>query len=352
MNKRTRLIVSLLFVVLIILAVAITRFYVNAGNDPAVNGGNESIEKILDTNEGGYSIFSDSSGSCGISESGRILAAPEWESIEFAGDSICIASKKTGGTVRYGCIDFDGNVTVPLIYSGIEKQRAGGQVFYCAASIEDDSIVVYDSSFVPCFGKSWKSCHFSEDELLLSDERGRFTYNISENGLLFRSANLTGEIKERPYELNIYSRVLLSKLTPGMIEKMAEFTESYMAYAFDGDEAPFKEAGVDLRQFKKVFPNSEEIIQKRLKAIPEIHIYNVGSEDGTSAFDVFVSADAEILYTAENGKKESLTTCVKAYVRFRGNYETGLEAVSGSIEPQAPEYPQEETTSEDTTQVN
>ncbi len=351
MNKRTRLVVSLLFIVLIILAVAITRFYFNAENNPDINGGNEGIEKILDTNEEGYSIFSDESGSCGISESGRILAVPEWESLEFAGDTMCIASKKTGSRIKYGCIDFEGNVVVPLIYSSIEQKTAAGQIFYFAESEADESCIIYDEGFVPCFGSSWKSCTLSGDELTLTNDRGKYVYSISEKGLLFKSANLSGKIAERPYELNVYSRVLLSKLTPGMIEKMTEFTESYVAYAFDGDDAPLKITDVDLRRFTAVYPNSSEIVQKNLKSIPEIHIYNVGSEDGTASFDVSVSAEAAILYTTEEGNTERFTDTVKGSVRFRGSYETGLEAVSGSFEPQTPDYPQEETTAQINQQI-
>lgn len=351
MNKRTRLVVSLLFIVLIILAVAITRFYLNAENNPDINGGNESIEKILDTNEDGYSIFSDESGSCGISESGRILAVPEWESLAFTGDNICIASKKINGTEKYGCVDFEGNVIVPLIYSSIEQKTAAGQIFYLAESKADESCVIYNESFVPCFGNSWKSCTFSGDELTVVNDSGKYVYNISEKGNLFKSANLSGKIADCPYEINVYSRVLLSKLNPGMIEKMAEFTENYVAYAFGGDDAALKNTGVDLRRFTAVFPNSSEIRRKSLKSIPEIHIYNVGSEDGIASFDVSVSAEAVILYTTEEGNTDRFTDTIKGSVRFRGSYETGLEAVSGSFEPQTPDYPQEETTAQVNQQI-
>ena len=73
MNKRTRLVVSLLFVVLIILAAAITRFYLDAENNPAMNVGNESAEKVISVNDEGYSIFSTDKGLYGISESGMLL---------------------------------------------------------------------------------------------------------------------------------------------------------------------------------------------------------------------------------------------------------------------------------------
>ena len=93
-----------------------------------------------------------------------------------------------------------------------------------------------------------------------------------------------------------------------------------------------------------IFPDSDEIMSRRLIAIPEVHVYNVGTENGEALHEVSVSADAELLYTAENGETEKCTNTLKASVRFRGSYETNLEAVSGSFEPQIPDYPQEETT--------
>ena len=352
MNKRTRLIVSLLFVVLIILAVAITRFYLNVPKNPTVNGGNDNVEKIIASNDEGYSIFTDSTGNCGIAHSGRITAVPEWESLAFAGDYLCIASKKIGGSVKYGCIDFDGNAFVPFVYSKIEKRLMGGIDFYCAEADSDGSFVVYTSDFTPCFNTSWESCEFIGDELRLSDKSGSYTYVMSMDGLLFKNANFSGSVMNRPYELNIYSRVLLSKLSPVMIEQMMKFTEIYIEYAFRRDDDEISKAGVDMRNFYVLFPDSDEITSRRLTAVPEVHIYNVGMENGEDLYEVSVSADAELLYTAENGETERCTNTLKASVRFRGNFETNLEAVSGSFEPQIPDYPQEETNVEEATNTN
>ena len=345
MNKRTRLVVSLLFVVLIILAAAITRFYLDAENNPVMNAGNENSEKVISVNDEGYSIFSTESGLYGISESGRILAAAEWNSLEFAGENLCIASKKANGKLKYGCIDFDGNIAVPLIYSRIEKKSAADMTFYCGF-VEDEEIVLYDEKFNPCFTSVWKSCSFSNDEIRLENEKGSYLYKTGDKGLLFRSANLTCEIMDKPVELNIYSRVLLSKLTPAMIEKMSDFTDCYVSYVFSGDETAFKETGADIWQFRKLFPDSEEIVSKSLENVSELHIYSVGSEDGILLYDVSLSADVNIEYAAEDESIQTLDTQVKAAVRFRGNYETDLEAVSGSFEPNIPDYPQEETTAE------
>lgn len=340
MNKRTRLIVSLLFAVVIILAAAITRFYVNVPKNSAVNGG-EGIEKILASDDSGYTVFSDSAGLCGIAEAGRITAAPEWISLRFAENDICIASKKIGGSEKFGCIDFEGNVVVPLIYGSIEKKRVGATELYLACSEEDESYVLYDERFVPQFGVPWKVCDFSGGELLLEKDGISCVYTYGNEGLLFKSAAVSGNILNRTYELNIYSRVLLSKLTPAMIEKMTGFTESYIEYAFTDDKNYMKNADADIRRFDTLFPYSDEITARRLMGVPEFHIYNVGSEDGVPLYEVSVSADTEIFYKKESDVSESMRDVIKASVRFKGGSEHNLEAVSGAFEIQYPEYPQD-----------
>ncbi len=341
MNKRTRLIVSLLFAVVIILAVAITRFYVNVPKNSAVNGG-EGIERIIASDGSGYTIFSDSTGSCGIAEAGRITAAPEWDSLRFAENDFCIASKKIGGHEKFGCVDFEGNVVVPLIYGSIEKRTVGGIELYRACSDEDGSCVLYDSGFVPLFSVPWTVCNFSDGELLLENDGISCVYTYGNEGLLFKSAAVSGNMLNRTYELNIYSRVLLSKLTPAMIEKMAGFTESYIEYAFTGDETYMNAYDTDIRRFETLFPYSEEITARRLLGVPEVHIYNVGSEDGVPLYEVSVSADTEIFHKNESDISESMRDVLKAAVRFKGSSEYNLEAVSGAFELQYPEYPNEE----------
>lgn len=344
MNKRTRLIVSLLFMALIILAVAITRFYLNVPKNPAVNGGSDNVEKIVETNHDGYSIFTDSSGNYGIAQTGRISAVAEWESLEFAGDYLCIAFKKIDDTLKYGCIDFDGNVVVPFIYNKIEKKSIGNRIFYCAKAESDDSFVIYNSDFVPCFNTTWKTCEFTDEELTLTDNYGSYSYIIGKDGLLFKSAKLSGTIMKSPYELNIYSRVLLSKLTPVMIEKMIDFTENYMEYAFGQKNGNFEISENAEKDFPLVFPHSSEINSKKIVAIPDVHIYTVGSENGVATYETSVSTKVEIAYTAKNGETERFTDTLKCAVKFKGNFETDLSAVSGYFVPETPDYPPIEKT--------
>ena len=124
MNKHTRLVASLLFVVIIILAAAITPFYLNVPDDTGSKTSQAEIVRRLMDDGKGNCIFSDGSGEFGIADSeDRIIVAPEWREIRFAGNGICIAASKSGSRMIYGCIDYEGNIVIPFIYSDIKNGR-------------------------------------------------------------------------------------------------------------------------------------------------------------------------------------------------------------------------------------
>lgn len=343
MNKRTRLVVSLLFAVVILLAAAITRFYVSVPKSDGGGGSGEGIDKIISSDGSGYSIFTDADGMYGISESNRIIAAPEWEKLEFIGGYRCIAAKKLNGRLSYGFIDYEGNVAVPLIYSSIVPEKLGSISLFSA--VTETGTVIYSDELLPVFRCPWKEYNISDGDLILTDERGNFTYTSAQKELLFKSASVNGKIDGHPYDLNIYSRVLLSKLDPMMIEKMTEAAGKYIEYAFDRDELHMK--GVTsggIRDFKVLFPDSPEITSLELHSVPDVHIYSVRSDDGTPHYEVSITVKAEISYVDEYGNISVFFPDLKAAVKFRGGSEGSLKAMSGSFELSKPEYPPAEDT--------
>ena len=276
MNKRTRLVVSLLFIVLIALSVAITQFYVNVPENQQKNNEQNEIANIISTNDSGFSVFSDNSGNLGLSESGRVTAAAEWAELSFAGDSFCIASKKIRGNMLYGCIDYEGNVVVPLIYSEINNIVSDKYSLYTAVSASDGKCVVYNENFIPVFRNVWDSYEVSDGDFIFSDTHGRYVYSVYSDGLMFKRADVNGNILGKNYELSIISRVLLSKLTPSMIETMLGNAEKYMDYALTGNEENIKDITENnIRDFKKFFPDSESVSSKQVKSVPEIHLYSI-----------------------------------------------------------------------------
>lgn len=348
MNKHTRLLVSALFAVIVILAVGITRFYMNVSNDTGVSGENEEIIRRLDSDEKGNQIYEDGNGKFGlINSSDKIIVTPEWEKLEFAGNSLCIASKRINGKILTGCIDYEGNITVPFIYKNITPYSSGDFMFYLAEAEPDGSCVVYDDSMNPCFKRSWDGYTISESNIVLQSGNSKFTYTCGETGLVCTYADIYGQVLGCGFRLNIYSRLLLAKLSSSVLEEVSKGVSGYLEFAFTGDRSSLSDISdmSSYESFIPIFPDDTKITSKKLLDIPVIFIYSDKNESGEPCYSVSVTANVEIEYVSDNGGIETLNGNYKAAVSFDLS-SSGIEAVSGKFEKTSPDYPEsaEETT--------
>lgn len=344
MNKQTRLVVSFLFIVVIILAAAITHFYLSVPEGTAKKSSQTEIAHKYGYDGDGNYIFTDSTGKYGVADpENRIMIAPEWADLRFAAAGKCIATRDMGSGRLSGCVDYDGNTVVPLIYSRIERLNAGDGVYFAAESESDGRYVLYDSSFEPCFRRTWSSCTEQSGSLILADGGGTYTFSHSPDGLLFTRAAADGEAMGCPYSVEINSRVLLSKLTVSMIEDMTGITEKYIEYAFSGrDELLSGITRGSRAGFAELFPDDHRLLSKRLLGISDVHIYSVRGKDDTPCYEVAFAADTEIAYTDESGERQTLRGKYKAAVGFSGRSEKDMRALSGRFEKDAPDYPEPE----------
>ena len=150
MSKQMKLVISALFIVIILLAVAITRFYSDPKQSTSDTWTTSGEIQEISSDSDGNKIFRGDSGLYGIiDQSSRIIVADEWDLLEFTGNGKCTASKSVRGKKLSGCIDYEGNIVVPLIYKSISRHRAGNFTFYLAQAESDGSCVVYDEDFTP-----------------------------------------------------------------------------------------------------------------------------------------------------------------------------------------------------------
>ena len=70
----------------------------------------------IDSDSSGNRIFRENSGLFGIIDSNdRIIVAPEWLDLKFTDGNMCIAKQRIDGNLLIGCIDYEGNISVPFI---------------------------------------------------------------------------------------------------------------------------------------------------------------------------------------------------------------------------------------------
>ena len=348
MNKHTKLVVSVLFVVIIILAAAITRFYFDTPKDNVNKKNQPEIVRRLDVDSSGNRIFEDSSKNYGIADSSdRIIAAPEWLSLEFAGQNFCIASRRIGGKKLCGCIDYEGNITVPFIYESIRKKYCGNIVFYAADTSSGNECVIYNDSFVPAFRHSWTDCDVKDNEMILRSDEGVYTFSAGDGGFIFKSASVSGNTMGCDYSLDVYSRIVLSKLTAPMLEKICGDIGEYLEFAYTGNDDILSDITTGSRSsFFSLFQDDHKVLSKKLLGISDIYIYSKKSENGVPLYSVSLDADTEITYTDETGMKKTLRDKYRASVDFSGSSENNLTAVSGKFALSEPDYPKPEPSTE------
>jgi hypothetical protein rflaF_04667 len=343
-----RFVVSALFVAILLLVVAITRFYSDTGNSSGNGSAQTDIVKRLDGDILGNKIFQDSNDLYGVIDSSeRIIVAPEWLSLDFAGKNLCIASKRLDGNLLTGCIDYEGNVVVPMIYSDITRKNYGRLVFYCAKTAFDDSIVIYDENFAPIFSHSWKNAVFGSNEISLENESGTYRYAVDNSGFKLVSAELFGSALECDFSLNIYSRSLLSQFSPEMLEQICDTVEKYIEFALTGNGECISDVRTDGKPvFTTLFPEDKNILSKKLTSITSVFLYSVKSNDNAPHYAVSITAGVEITYTDEAGIPKILKDNYKAVIEFSGSSLNDLSAVSGSFLLSQPNYPKTEPESE------
>lgn len=337
---------------IIALAISIRSFYSDTTQSTGNNNFQTDIIKSLETDDNGNRIFTDNSGLSGIADNNnRIIVAPEWNDIKFTKNNICIARQRIDGKLLTGCIDYEGNITVPFIYNGIEKYENDGFIFYIAVS-GDNSCVIYDGNFMPCFRKSWKNYTLSQetDEISFKTDNATYDYAISGNGFRLKSAEIVGKTLDRSYVLSVYSRILLSKISVSMLEKMTDIVGKYIEYAYTGNEVILDDITNGGRScFSQLFPEDHRILSKKLLNISDIFMYSVRSDDDTPHYAVSVTADTEIEYSDETSGKNTLRGEYTAVIEFSGYSVNDLMAISGNFTPENPEYPQSDET-EDTSE--
>lgn len=341
LNKHTRLAVTILFAVFIILAVTVTRVYFTSPDYAGSKSTQDEIVRRLDVDESGNRIFEDSTGHYGVSDSGdRIIVAPEWNSLEFAGKGKCIASGFVGGKRLTGCIDYDGNIAVPFIYEGIRKTECGESTFFIAHNQNSDEYVIYDDSFSPCFRRTWKNCETGSDEIRLFSDKGEYVYTAGRNGFICKNASVKGETLGCEYQTDVYSRIILSKLSPDVLEKLTGDVGVYLKYAYTGNDDVLSEITLGSRNgFQELFSDDHRVLTKKLRGISNIYIYSKKTDNGTLLYTVSVSADTEITYTDDMGERKTLRDKYEATVDFSGYTENSLTAVSGKFTQTEPDYP-------------
>lgn len=347
MSKHMKFVVSVLFAVILLLTAAFVKFYSDTGKNVHETSNGVAIEKKLDSDGMGNRIFQDKNGLYGVIDSSeRVIVTPEWIDLKFTENSLCIASKRVGGKLLTGCIDYNGDIAVPLIYRDILPYSSGSFDFYIANPASDSSCVLYDKNFYPLFSRSWDSSSITNNELILTAGNEKYTYSLNENSLVMKRASLGGKALESSFTLNVFNSSLLERLDPDMLGTIVEDVGKYIEFAFTGSSEYIAEIKTAPdTAFGTLFPNEKRILSKKLTGVSGVSIKRLNTEakEDIPRYSVTITVDTEIAYADSKDNPQTMKGSYKAVMEFIGSSVNDLAAVSGSFTADKPDYPEADT---------
>lgn len=233
MSNQAKFLISLLFIVAIILCAGLTRFYLDATKNTGVIDDDGKVVSLVKEYDNGMRVFESESGYYGLLDAeGAIIIEPEWMEILTVTEDMALVSKRMLDEVLIGGVDFEENIVFPFVFRSMQKIN---DTYYIGTIAEDDSCIVYNTSFVPMFYHSWDRAEYDKGMLLLEKEQCRFSYYIAEAEPIFRKAQMQCMIADIPLEWNVSNRIYLTELTPEELLRINDIVTSYIEMLMRND---------------------------------------------------------------------------------------------------------------------
>lgn len=333
MNKYIKLLVSVLFIVIIMLTFGLTRFYFDVSKNTGTFKEPVEIIKYMSGDDSGNKIFQSDNNLLGIIGSNeRIIVSPQWNSLKFAANGLCIATRSINNQMLTGCIDYEENVVVPFVYEKIEPFSVGDEKFYLAKVKSDEKLILYNEHFRPVLNETWDSVSADGTEIEFKNKENTYIYSLTDSGMVFTKAVIYEQVHDAEMCLTLSSKLMLSKLSPELLEIALKNFGAYVEYAFGGDFECVSRVADNPNQtaFVQFAPQFSSYIAAEPVKVNNIAVYNLKSTDETQCLYVSAKVTVSVGYQDEN----ALCSTEREYVlrtRFRYNNST-ISMIAGNID--------------------
>ena len=234
MNQRTKLLVGILSVMLLLLLAGLIRFALettkSAGSSPHADN---SAAHTAVTSE----IFQDpETGLYGVRDTlEHVLVEPRWRQLSFASDTTLIAADRIGGTLLYGMIDLEETILVPFACRTI----ASFSPSLLQATLQaDDTVIFYRTDGSPVFENAWDSCTRKGDMLELQRGRDLYVAQITGTGLTMTELHLKTAVGGCPIVLDIPRSSIAEARSYTVFPQISELLTQYLIAVVTNDYAP------------------------------------------------------------------------------------------------------------------
>ncbi|NLP26837.1 MAG: WG repeat-containing protein [Clostridiales bacterium] len=202
MNNKTRLLISILFILSIGLAIAVTRFNLSGNYKGFTITATPDIQSVTSITYDNYTVFSNSENLYGVIDNNdRIIIEPVWNDITFTSSGKMIVLKNISNNYYSGIIDNQDNILIPCIYS--EFKEINSEVIFGYLH-ENKKIVVFNGNFVPYVNEEWDSCAVKDSFLFLYKDSTRYMGRIDGEKLDLVKMDISDNIMSNDFKLSIY----------------------------------------------------------------------------------------------------------------------------------------------------
>ena len=225
MSSQAKFLVSMLFIVLIILCIVLTRCYLDITKNTENSIRDNKIDSVV-KNFGEMQVFKSVNGYYGLLDNQKsVLIEPNWLEILDVTSEMALVSGKMHHEISIGGIDYEENVVLPFVFSDMRELDDG---YHLGTVQKDGKYIIYNQDYKPVFQKSFDNVEYYNKLFALSAENCIYYYDVSGTMPVLRSAELTCQIGELNLNWRIANQVYLSELYAEDLKKINQHVENYM----------------------------------------------------------------------------------------------------------------------------
>jgi len=231
-NNRSKLLISVLFIAVIVLCIGLTRFYFDVTKNTENINGEDKVKTIV-REYNNMKIFENSSGFYGVlDEDGAIVIEPEWMEILDITPKIVLVSRRINDTVLIGGVDYEENVVLPFVFRSMEKLN---DKYLNGIVAEDNSSIIYTSFYDPVFLHGYDSAVYENELLQLQKGENYFYYDISQSQPILRKVEMTCPIGSVSLQWRVSNAFYLNDLHEREFNRINECVEKYVNMLLESD---------------------------------------------------------------------------------------------------------------------
>ncbi len=226
MNSQTKFLISMLFIVVIILCVVLTRFYFDVTKNTENSTRENRVESVV-RSFGDIQVFRSDGGSYGLLNADlSVLVEPDWLEILDVTEKLVLVSARMDNQVLTGGIDYEENIILPFVFRSFQDLGDG---WHLGTVAEDGRCIVYDKNYQPVFQESFVSVTYENHVMTLRNETEQFVYDMTDSVPVLQSAEFGFPVSDT-LSLNwkISNRFYLLSLSAADLRRINQIAADYL----------------------------------------------------------------------------------------------------------------------------